>query len=185
MVDIAPLVSASKAGVPAFERFLDDSVPWLTRLKPYLGNVVPVIDYINTYRREVAAFFANSSATTQATLPNIIQTKQLHYLRIGNPVNPEVLTSYQTRLSSNRGNPYMAPGAYSKLAGGLSVFGRYLCTSIPQPTIGPTIEASLADILRNVYYTPRPEGPPCKSQSLLGPLTTGQNQAFPQLKPLP
>ena len=92
MVNLAPLTQASKAGVPAFEQFLDDTVPWLTRLKPYLGDIVPVVDYINTYRREIAAFFANSTATTQATSQNITQTKLLHYLRISNPVNPEVLT---------------------------------------------------------------------------------------------
>jgi virulence factor Mce-like protein len=185
MVDIAPLVSASKAGVPAFVHFLDDTVPWLTRLKPYLGNIVPVVNYINAYRREIAAFFANSTATTQASSANITQTKQLHYLRIANPVNPEVLSSYQKRLTSNRGNPYMAPGGYSKLLQGLSVFGGYLCTRNPQPTIGPTIEAHLVQILQDVYYTARPEGPTCKAQGLLAPLTTGQNQAFPQLKPLP
>jgi phospholipid/cholesterol/gamma-HCH transport system substrate-binding protein len=185
MADIGPLVSASKAGVPAFEHFLDDTVPWLTRLRPYLGSVVPVVNYINTYRRELAAFFANSTATTQATSANITQTKQTHYLRISNPVNPEVLTSYQNRLSSNRGNPYMTPGGYGKLASGLSVFGSYLCTSNPQPSIGPTIDASLAQILRDVYFTPSPGGPPCKAQGPLGRATTGQQQSFPQLRPLP
>lgn len=185
MVDIAPLTSASKAGVPAFEKFLDDTVPWLARLKPYLGNLVPVIDYINTYRREVAAFFANSTATTQASSSNITQTRQLHYLRISNPVNPEVLTNYQKRLSSNRGNPYLEPGGYTQLLHGLRVFGSYLCTSNPQPTIGPTIEAGLAQILRDVYFTPSPGGPPCRAQGPLGAVTTGQQQAFPQLKPLP
>jgi phospholipid/cholesterol/gamma-HCH transport system substrate-binding protein len=185
MVDIGPLVSASKAGVPAFERFLDDTVPWLTRLKPYLGSVVPVVDYLNTYRREIGAFFANSTATTQASTANIIQTKTLHYLRISNPVNPEVLTSYQKRLYSNRGNPYLTPGGYSKLASGLPVFGGYLCTSNAQPSIGPTIDASLAQFLRNVYFTPSPGGPPCKAQGPLGRATTGQPQSFPQLQPLP
>jgi phospholipid/cholesterol/gamma-HCH transport system substrate-binding protein len=185
LIDVGPLVAASKAGVPAFERFLDDTVPWLTRLKPYLGNLVPVIDYINTYRRELAAFFANGAATTQATSANITQTKQLHYLRISNPVNPEVLTNYQKRLSSNRGNPYLTPGGYTKLLHGLPVFGGYLCTSNPQPTIGATISASLAEILRSVYFTSSPGGPPCKSQGPLGPATTGQPRAFPQLKALP
>ena len=73
--NLGPLTAASKAGVPAFEQFLDASVPWLTRLKPYLGNFVPIFNYINTYRREIAAFFANSTATTQATAQNITQTK--------------------------------------------------------------------------------------------------------------
>jgi phospholipid/cholesterol/gamma-HCH transport system substrate-binding protein len=185
MVNIGPLTQASKTGVPAFEKFLDDTVPWLTRLTPYLGNLVPVIDYINTYRREIAGFFANSAAATQATQGNVLQTKQLHYLRISNPVNPEVLTNYQKRLESNRGNPYLVPGGYTKLLSGLPVFGGYLCTTTPQPTIGPTIPANLQQILRDVYFTSSPGGPPCKAQGSLGAATTGQQQSFPQLKPLP
>jgi phospholipid/cholesterol/gamma-HCH transport system substrate-binding protein len=185
MVNIAPLTQASKAGVPAFERFLDASVPWLTRLTPYLGNFVPIFNYINTYRRELAGFFANSTATTQATGQNITQTKLLHYLRISNPVNPEALTAYPRRLESNRGNPYMTPGGYGQLLTGLSVFGGYLCTANPQPTIGPSIPANLVATLEDVYYTKTPGGPACKGQAPLGNSTTGQLQAFPQLRPLP
>jgi phospholipid/cholesterol/gamma-HCH transport system substrate-binding protein len=185
LVNIGPLNQASKAGFPAFERFLNETVPFLVRAKPYLGGLIPVFDYINTYRREIAAFFANSTATTQATFPNIPQTKQLHYVRISNPVNPEVLTSYQKRLSSNRGNPYMAPGGFAQLPHGLSVFGNYLCTSNPQPTIGPSIPASLAAVLQSVYYTAEPGGPPCKAQGALGTLTTGQLQSFPHLTAIP
>jgi phospholipid/cholesterol/gamma-HCH transport system substrate-binding protein len=185
LTNVGPLTSASKAGVPALQKFLTDSVPWLRRLKPYLGSVVPVIDYINSYRREIAGFFANSTATTQAVQQNIAGTKVLHYLRISNPVNPDVLTAYQRRLSSNRANPYLEPGGYMKLLNGIPVFGGYLCTSNPQPTIGPTIPANLATVLRNVYFTSSPGGPPCKAQAPLGTATTGQDQAFPQLKPLP
>jgi phospholipid/cholesterol/gamma-HCH transport system substrate-binding protein len=183
--NIGPLTAASRAGIPAFDRFLNDSVPWLRRLTPYLGSFVPIFNYINTYRRELAAFFANSAATTQATALNITQTKLLHYLRISNPINPEVVTSYQHRLESNRANPYMAPGGYNQLLNGLSVFGQYLCTNNAQPTIGPTISASLAAVLQAAYYTATPGGPPCKAQGLLGPATTGQQQAFPHLQPLP
>jgi virulence factor Mce-like protein len=185
LTEVGPLTHASKAGVPALEQFLHDSVPWLTRLKPYLGGVVPVIDYISSYRREIAAFFANSTATTEATQQNIAGNKTLHYLRISNPVNPEVLAPYQHRPSSNRSNPYMAPGGYERLLKGLQTFGSYLCTSNPVPTISANIAASLAAVLRSVYYTANPGGPPCSAQSPLGLSTTGQRQAFPQLKPLP
>ena len=65
LTNIGPLTAASKNGFPALERFLDETVPWLTRLKPYLGGVVPVLNYINDYRREVAAFFANATAVSQ------------------------------------------------------------------------------------------------------------------------
>jgi phospholipid/cholesterol/gamma-HCH transport system substrate-binding protein len=185
MVDIAPLTSASVQGVPALDKFLNESVPWLTRLKPYLGNFVPIFNYINVYRREIAAFFANSAATTQQTSQNITSTGLLHYLRISNPVNPEVLTGYSTRLESNRGNPYMAPGGYDQFAQGLSVFDSNLCTTHPQPSIGSSITANLAAILRSVYFTAKPGGPPCKAQGPLGEATTGQSQSFPHLTPLP
>ncbi len=185
MINLRPLTNASAAGVPALERFLNDSVPLLARLTPYLGNFVPVINYINTYRREVAAFFANSTATTQAEAQNITQTGLLHYLRISNPVNPEVLTAYQNRLESNRGNPYMAPGGYGKLLAGLQVFGGYLCTRNPQPTIGPGIPATLVGFLSSVYYTANSGGPACRAQPPLGTTTTGQLTSYPHLNPLP
>ncbi len=185
LVNIAPLVDASKAGVPAFIKFLDVSVPWLTRLKPYLGSFIPIFNYINTYRREIAAFFGNGTGTTQGTAQNFLETQLLHYVRISNPVNPEVLTGYPNRLDSNRGNPYMAPGGYAQLLRGLSVFGKYLCTGNAQPAIGPTIPANLVAFLQDVYYTQTPGGPPCKAQAPLGQLTTGQQQTFPTLNPLP
>lgn len=184
LVNVGPLTSASKAGVPAVQQFLNDSVPLLTRLTPYLGGVIPVIDYINTYRREIAAFFANGTATTQATLPGNVTSAKLHYVRVSSPLNPETLTDYSTRLDSNRGNPYLLPGGYSSLVQGLPVFASNLCTNNPQPTIGPTISASIAAVLSSVYYTTDSSGPPCRSQQPLGEATTGQTQAFPQLQPI-
>ncbi len=185
LVNEGPLTRASQAGIPALERFLDDSVPLLARATPYLGGVIPVLDYINTYRREVAGFFANSTAAAEATAPAAVGHKLLHYVRVSSPLNPETLTDYANRLSTNRGNPYLVPGGYSNLVSGLPVFGSYLCTSNPQPTIGPTIAPALAAVLSADYYTSDPSGPTCQAQPPLGEATTGQPQAFPQLQPLP
>ncbi|HLY50935.1 MAG TPA: MlaD family protein [Solirubrobacteraceae bacterium] len=184
-VDIGPLTAASRRGIPALEQFLNATVPLLARLKPYLGGVVPVVDYVNTYRREIAGFFANGTASTQSTTAGPNGRTLVHLLRISNPVNPEVLTPYQNRLSSNRGNPYMVPGAYSELVTGLPVFGGYLCTTHPQPSIGPSIPPALAAVLQRVYYTPQPGGPACHAQPPLGQSTTGQLQDFPHLAQLP
>ncbi len=194
LINVAPLTQASKAGFPAVEHFLDDSVPFFARLTPYLGGVVPVVNYLNTYRRELAAFFANSTATTQGTLASAYGPNR-HYVRISNPINPEALTPYQTRPETNRGNPYLAPGGYNKLKQGLSVFGSYLCTSHSLPGLAPSLSDSttsvagtvltIAQLLQKYYFTSDPSGPRCTSQSPLGTLTTGQNQTFPQLKPLP
>ncbi|MGH3417232.1 MAG: hypothetical protein ACRDSS_12255, partial [Actinocrinis sp.] len=194
MTYVAPLTRASKAGFPAFANFLDESVPFLTALKPFLGNLVPVIEYIESYRREIAAFFANSAASTQGIQVSA-DGGNAHYVRISNPINPELLTPYLKRPSSNRSNPYMAPGGYSQLLRALNVFGGYLCTSNPLPTLGSSLSQSttsvtgtvltLAQLLSQYYYTSTPGGPPCSAQGSLGAATTGQAQSFPHLQPLP
>ncbi len=194
MVDVAPLTRASKAGFPALTTFLNDTVPFLVRLKPYLGELVPVIDYIQSYRREIAAFFGNSAATEQGQFSSA-NGGRAHYVRISNPINPELLTGYPVRPLSNRSNAYMAPGGYGQLLHGLSVFGSYLCTSHPLPTIGSSLSQTttsvtgtvltLAQLVAKYYYTANPGGPLCKAQPPLGSTTTGQNQTFPHLQPLP
>jgi phospholipid/cholesterol/gamma-HCH transport system substrate-binding protein len=194
LVDVAPLTRASKAGFPAFERFLNDSIPFLVRLKPFLGNLVPVIQYIESYRSELAAFFANSAATTEGQL-SAAQGGNAHYIRVSNPVNAEALATFPKRPSTNRTNPYLAPGGYNQLVKGLQTFGTYLCTNNPLPTIGSSLSQSttsvegtvltLAQLVSQYYYTPTPGGPPCSAQPPLGTLTTGQIQSFPHLQPLP
>ena len=110
LVNDGPLTRASQAGIPALERFLDDSVPLLARATPYLGGVIPVLDYINTYRREVAGFFANSTAAAEATAPAAVGHKLLHYVRVSSPLNPETLTDYAHRLSTQPRQPVSGPG---------------------------------------------------------------------------
>jgi phospholipid/cholesterol/gamma-HCH transport system substrate-binding protein len=182
------LTAAARTGIPALEKVLNESEPWLARAKPYLGGLIPVIDYVNTYRRELAGFFGNGTATTQATAANLAQTTTLHYLRIANPINPEIVSSYQHRLESNRGNPYMAVGGYNQLLGGLSVFSGNLCTSNAQPTIGSLIDPILQAVLQSAYYTSQPGGPPCKAQPPLASLLPSplrQSQTFPHLQAIP
>ena len=89
----------------------------------------------------------------------------------------------------------MAPGGYNQLLQGLSVFGSYLCTSHPLPTIGSSLSQTttsvtgtvltLAQLVAKYYYTATPGGPACKAQAPLGSLTAHQNQSFPHLQPLP
>ena len=77
----------------------------------------------------------------------------------------------------------------------MRTFGNYLCTNNPLPTIGSSLSDSttsiqgtvltLAQLVSQYYYTATPGGPPCKSQSPLGSVTSGQNQSFPHLQPLP
>jgi phospholipid/cholesterol/gamma-HCH transport system substrate-binding protein len=193
--DVGPLTTASRTGFPALRRFLDQSVPFLTAIKPYLGNIVPVINYLNVYRRELAGFFANSTATTQARAP-ASGNRDLHYLRISNPINPEVLTPFAKRPETNRTNPYLGPGGYNELRTGLKTFGTYLCTQNPLPPLSAALDdpstatsiagtmLTLGEVVRKFLITSDPSGPPCTAQAPLGKQTTGQSGTFPSLKPL-
>jgi phospholipid/cholesterol/gamma-HCH transport system substrate-binding protein len=199
MTDVGPLSSAAKTGLPSLRRFLNESVPFLKAVKPYLGQLVPVINYLDVYRRDLAGFFANSAAATEGQAARSGGSGgNLHYLRLSSPINPEALATYSKRPSSNRSNAYLKPGGYAKLLAGLPVFGTYLCTDNPLPSISPDLSElgsgttsvagavlTVAQLVQQYYYTANPAGPACKAQGSLGKSTTGQTQSFPSLKALP
>ncbi len=191
--DLGPFVKVARKGLPATEQVLDNTKPLLARLDPFLKQLTPVVDYLGLYKREIAAFFGNDSAATQARAPGLGDTSKLiHYLRTSNPVNPEMVAGWPFRLGTNRSNPYTEPGGYDKLRteGHLETFASYLCTSNPQPA-PPAANAYLnaieaAGIAEFVFGGPLNNGkaPPCDPQAPLGGLV-GQSGVFPQLQPLP
>jgi phospholipid/cholesterol/gamma-HCH transport system substrate-binding protein len=176
---LGPLNRVARRGLPATERFLDEIEPLLGRLDPFLADLNPILRYLGLYRREIAAFFANDSAVTQAGTP--APGGLLHYLRVSNPLNPEILAPYPERLSTNKSNPYVAPGGHTKLRTGLEVFGSYLCTDNPLPTLSPDIPENLRQIVQDFVFTSDPGGPACKEQAPLGRLV-GQGGRYPQLQ---
>ena len=191
--DLDPLVRVSRRGLPATEEVLDNSRPILRRLDPWLRNLTPIVDYLGLYRREIAAFFANDAAVTEGTEQSFNDfSKPLHYLRTANPVNPEMLTGWPFRLSTNRSNPYTEPGGYDKLRteGHLEVFGEYLCTDKPVPPAPDPNEWISEDLRQQIdrfIYggdANRGKAPPCDPQAPLGRIV-GQPGMFPRLQPLP
>jgi virulence factor Mce-like protein len=191
--DLDPLVKVSRRGLPATEEVLDNTRPILRRLDPFLRDLTPVVDFLGLYRREIAAFFGNDSAATQAVGPGFANPSPVHYLRVMNPLNPEIMTGYANRLGTNRYNPYTEPGAYDRLGQGqpLPVFGSYLCTSNPTPTPPPPnafLNQRLADEIERFVFGQGTENegraPPCVEQAPLGRLV-GQSGRYPQLQPLP
>ncbi len=190
VTDIGPLVSVSKTGLPALERTLDDTRPLLARLEPYLRDLQPVFDYLGLYKREIAAFFANDSAATNATDPSAAAPRPLSYLRTTNPLNPEVLAAYDERIATNRSNPYTEPGGYSQLARGLPLFGNYLCppAGAPVPQLAPTdpnLDPALRAQIQEFVFAggAYPAAPPCRAQAPLGRVA-GQSNLYPQLRPI-
>jgi phospholipid/cholesterol/gamma-HCH transport system substrate-binding protein len=199
--DIHPLVRASKRGLPAVSSFLDSTRPVLAQADPFLRSLNPFLDWVGIYKHEAASFFALDSAATEATAPvcdKPIQrctaannSKQVHYLRTTNPVNPEALAAYPKRIASNRSNPYFQPLGYLDLArGGLKVFGSYLCTSNPDPTVlsGSGLADATFALINRFVYGDQPPGSvaavPCREQSPLGNLI-GQSGRYPHVSAAP
>ncbi len=191
--DLDPLVRVSRRGLPATSQVLDNTRPLLRRIDPWLRNLTPILDYLGLYRREIAAFLANDAAATQGTEQSFNDTSRfLHYLRTANPVNPEMMTGWPFRLSTNRSNPYTEPGGYDKLRteGHLEVYGSYLCTdnAVPAPPEpNEWISEDLAAQIDRFVFggdANRGKAPPCDPQAPLGRVV-GQPGMFPRLQPLP
>jgi phospholipid/cholesterol/gamma-HCH transport system substrate-binding protein len=199
-VELNPLIDASKAGFPAAQRILRDLRPLLAQVDPAAQQLVPLLDFLGLYKRELTAFFANTAAATQARSTS----SQVHYLRTTNPFNPENLAVYPRRLGTNRPNPYMQPGGSDNLPIGMEVFedrhcGRTLPVAtnegtppvtvtpppLPVPTVVPVppisteeaqklIPQDLLDRINKYAFANAPPGsvpaPRCKRQA---PFTVG------------
>jgi phospholipid/cholesterol/gamma-HCH transport system substrate-binding protein len=196
--DLGPLISASKEGLPAVARILDDTAPLLGQLDPFLRNLNPILDYLGLYKREIAAFFSLDAASTQAVDRPVGAPGVVHYLRTANPLNPENLAAYPKRIATNRSNPYVAPGGYAKYP--IKVFGTYLCTNNPVPTLvnpnlplppgippipdlGTLLPEDLYNQLSQVTLA-TPTSPPCTEQPPNGRLV-GQSGKYAQVKAAP
>jgi phospholipid/cholesterol/gamma-HCH transport system substrate-binding protein len=210
--DLGPLITISKRGIPATEQFLKDTKPVLQQLDPFLRNLNPFFDYLGLYKREFAAFFANSTSATQASdRPPGSGGKTVHYLRTANPINPENLSMYPRRLATNRPNPYPLPGGYENHP--LKVFGTYACGTAAIPPLAPPgtpppvptpvplppgvpgfppvtpavdqLSSTLRDLINTyAYNNGNPAAPPCVEQEPLGRLL-GQSGKFPHVLPAP
>jgi phospholipid/cholesterol/gamma-HCH transport system substrate-binding protein len=188
--DLDPLIRVSRRGLPALERVLDNTRPLLAQVDPFLRNVTPVVDYLGLYKREIVAFFALDAAATQAVEQSPAASRPLHYLRTTNPTSPEILAAYPRRLPTNRSNPYVQPGGYSKLRteGHLEVFGSYLCgTGGSPPPPGPApplLTPELAGLINQFVFGGSENtgaAPPCDPQEPLG-RRIGQDGMYPRLQ---
>src|SRR3954469_11486150 len=196
--NLGPLITASKKGLPAITRILNDTAPLLGQLDPFLRNLNPILDYLGLYKREIAAFFSLDAASTQAVDRPPGANGTIHYLRTANPLNPENLAAYPKRIRTNRSNPYVAPGGYAKYP--IKVFGTYLCTNNPVPTlVNPNLPLpagipaipDLSTLLPESLYNSltqvtlaTPTSPPCTEQPPNGRLV-GQSGKYAQVKAAP
>jgi phospholipid/cholesterol/gamma-HCH transport system substrate-binding protein len=190
--DLDPLITASERGLPATQRFLDELGPFLGEFDPTLRQLNPILSFLGDYHNELRAFFANTTAVTNAFDVDS-RGRRVHYLRTQNPLNPENFAVYPRRIGSNRPNPYQKPGHMRDLPRGLPVYENRHCGR-GTPTI---VEESAVPILGqlapdgnvlleriNQFAFPTVNGavpaPPCRKQSKY--TTQGNVTDYPQVE---
>lgn len=207
--DLDKLTAASRKGLPATTSFLNQLHPLLPEFDPVLRQLNPILSYIGAYRPELNTFFSNTVAATQATnLPGYAKGQRVHYLRTLNPINPENLAVYPSRIGSNRTNAYAFPDHFSKLAellqggsGPLQYETRHCANGVPTivdksvltPLSGlPVIGSALVDNIRKFAYTNFSSGqvgaPPCVQQPKFSPSTSprsARETQYPQVVEAP
>ncbi len=147
-VHLGPLITASQAGLPAFDRFITDIRPALGQLDPFTRSLNPFLGFIAQYLPELNGFVGNIVSATQATQSEGADGRLVHYLRTVSPFSPEGLATYPKRLATNRPNPYRVRGGENGLASGLASFETRQCASGPRPQ--PNLPPDLASIVGNL-----------------------------------
>src|SRR6478672_3358448 len=112
--NLGPLITASKTGLPALRDVLNSTNPVLQQLQPFLENLNPVLQWLEYNQRLVGDFIGNGAGALVDTVPVRRPDIEIgHYLRQFGPIGPETVAIYPNRPSSNRGNAYLPPTAYS------------------------------------------------------------------------
>lgn len=156
--DLRQVIAVSPRALPALTRIVRGSHPLVVSLGQALRDLLPVVDYLGTYKQELVTQLANVASSTQAS--EITRAgKRRHYLRVLIPFTAEGNATATQRFGTNRHNPYFEPRALDKLASGLPAID---CRNTANPS------------------PPGTPAPPCKLQPPIG-FRGGQSQ-FPQLK---
>jgi ABC-type transporter Mla subunit MlaD len=136
---LSTVIGEAPTGFPAVRRlFRDDFPPLLRAVDPFLRNLNPLLTGLNLYKRETTAFFANLAATFSGELTTEnAKGEKLNYLRTMGPINPETLSTYPSRLSTNRNSAYSPPQWAKGLAAGLPSFNASQCSAGITATLDP------------------------------------------------
>ena len=113
--EVPPLERASRAGLPATDRFLGEFAALLGEFDGPLRQLNPTLRFLGAYRDELRAFITNVAALTEATDRPLHAKGPVHYARAMTVLNPQTLSLYPHRIGSDRANAYQLPhGALAK-----------------------------------------------------------------------
>jgi hypothetical protein len=132
--DFGELTPLAREALPATASIVSALSPFMTETEPNAKQIVPVIQYVAAYRRELVAAMANIGAMAQGKAPGT-DGRPTAYLRTVVPFGPQSLVGARGRRPDNRHAAYMAPGGLDRLKDGLlaSNCGHAGGSAIPAP----------------------------------------------------
>jgi phospholipid/cholesterol/gamma-HCH transport system substrate-binding protein len=128
---LKPVIKLAPTGFPALRKiFRDEFPPLLRSLDPFLRNLNPLLTGLSLYKKEVTSFFANlAGATNTKLITTNAAGENLQALRVMGPINAETLSTYPSRLGTNRNSAYSPPQWSKAILSGLPSFSTASCTS--------------------------------------------------------
>ncbi|HKE79727.1 MAG TPA: MlaD family protein, partial [Solirubrobacteraceae bacterium] len=164
------LANASDTGIPALERVLDRTPPFLRDLDPYLRSFNPTLRYIGNRRGDLGSFIANAAGATQGATATTKGNEPLHYLRAMPALTPIDLAPLTRRPGINRASAYPLADAATQLLRGLQVYDDRNC-SASTPAVSdkpsPYLDQQTRDQISLYAYAPDIQhlsAPPCRLQ---------------------
>jgi phospholipid/cholesterol/gamma-HCH transport system substrate-binding protein len=126
--NVDPLVSASRSGVPAAERFLAGAEPLLESVHVFMPELNPTLAYLSFARRQIGHFFSAPAATLAGTGEGGYRGNGAgeHYLPQAAIIDTRSLMRRPGRPFWERANAYHAPNAYERGIG-LGVIENFDC----------------------------------------------------------
>lgn len=183
---IGPLTKASERGLPAMTRLVQELRAFLPEVDDPLSQLTPILDEANLYRSDITSALANSAAATQFRYPVNGGSMFRHLLKVTNPIFPESLAQYTSRLPTTRQNAYPWPGAGMSITSGMPVYDDRSCGgdmtfTVENPgTMRPEFAAS---ITKWALTGGTVKSMPCIQQPRFN--LNGTITRFPQVQPNP
>ncbi|HTU94936.1 MAG TPA: MlaD family protein [Solirubrobacteraceae bacterium] len=108
-VNLGPLITVSKTGLPAIRDVLNGATPLLASLGPFLEQLNPILTWLSLHQQLISDFISNGAAGLAAKTTSFSGDGTGHYLRQFQPTGAETLSFAANRDAANRGNTYPPP----------------------------------------------------------------------------
>ncbi len=119
LLRLAPsLIVAANQALPSIQRFTAAFHPGVDALLPAAREIIPVVNFVAVYRRELVAAMANLAADMQARGPADNSTGTASYLRQVVTLGRESVFGQSVREPTVRSNTYFSPGELANIATG-------------------------------------------------------------------